>query len=905
MPFSDPLADGPTIQRSTFRALQGGMTLGGTLDMIDRVRLRRPVVVFSYLNPILHYGLERFVRDAESLGVAGVLLTDLPAGSDSDVESVLARSRLDLIRLIAPTTRPERLSAAVAGARGFVYLVARLGVTGASDRLAEDLEGSIAARPRRDPAAYRRRLRDLDTGAGDRGRPPRRWGGRGQRPSGHTGPRRGEGRAPISRGLAPRPRFGTHRRMKLDTSRVLNGYAQVLALGGGGLAVLTSVADRRWIDQPMAVIVLVASVALLRVVPVRLSKYSYLTQSGIPTLVGAIALGSSPVVPGLWLGVLVSDLWLRKPVRAGFINAGREVLGFMSAFGFYAAVLHYTGSPGLSLELLPAASIFIVLYFFATRSLFYFTLLLRDKLEYAEKVLILRWEIIAYLLTLAASVIAVAALQTLAPAGWVAVALALGVLGALTRQILEEAIGAEDLNKVHLMEAAIASNATLQGSFDQIERLAYRLLDWGDFRIYRCAGGETSLVYRGTLGRPNREQPPSAIGALRSEVVARGAPIMVRDVRRDGRLGVIPGVGSTIVHPIRFGEELLGTVEVDHPKRNIYGGKDLAALGTLANQMATAIHIAELRRPLLSTVEEIGQQVAALAGVTESLRATAIALSAASEGMRQGTSQLETFASGGMRATGSLSEASRAMAAQGAQAAAASSTAADVASKNRVVIAEAIRRLVKLKGFVSASADQVATLGVHTARITGFISTIREIADLTNLIALNAAIEAARAGREGKGFAIVADEVRDLAAQSLQAAGEARTLLEEIASQVTTVASQMENGRQAVSGVEELSADAAQALDAIVGTTGEAGRHAEAIAVTAAEQLVAVEGLGAQIEQVAAGSARTRSDTEALARRAEEAARGQADLEAAIRRLGNVASDLQRIAQHFATETKG
>jgi tryptophan synthase alpha chain len=143
VPFSDPLADGPTIQRSTFRALQGGMTLGGTLEMIDRVRLRRPVVVFSYLNPILHYGLERFIRDAEALGVAGVLFTDVPAGSDSDVESVLARSRLDLIRLIAPTTRPERLSAAVAGARGFVYLVARLGVTGASERLAEDLEGSI------------------------------------------------------------------------------------------------------------------------------------------------------------------------------------------------------------------------------------------------------------------------------------------------------------------------------------------------------------------------------------------------------------------------------------------------------------------------------------------------------------------------------------------------------------------------------------------------------------------------------------------------------------------------------------------------------------------------------------------------------------------------------------------
>ena len=143
VPFSDPLADGPTIQRSTFQALQQGMTLGGTLELIERCRLRRPVVVFSYLNPILRYGLERFLEDARGIGVAGLLLTDLPAGSDPAVELEVQRSALDLIRLIAPTTRPERLAAAVEGAQGFVYLVARLGVTGASRALAGDLAESV------------------------------------------------------------------------------------------------------------------------------------------------------------------------------------------------------------------------------------------------------------------------------------------------------------------------------------------------------------------------------------------------------------------------------------------------------------------------------------------------------------------------------------------------------------------------------------------------------------------------------------------------------------------------------------------------------------------------------------------------------------------------------------------
>jgi tryptophan synthase alpha chain len=143
VPFSDPLADGPTIQRSTFEALRQGMTLAGTLGLIERARLTKPVIVFSYLNPILHYGVDRFLGDAAALGVAGVLLTDLPAGGDRAVESAIQASPLDLIRLVAPTTRPERLAAALDGAEGFVYLIARLGVTGATAALAAGLQESI------------------------------------------------------------------------------------------------------------------------------------------------------------------------------------------------------------------------------------------------------------------------------------------------------------------------------------------------------------------------------------------------------------------------------------------------------------------------------------------------------------------------------------------------------------------------------------------------------------------------------------------------------------------------------------------------------------------------------------------------------------------------------------------
>jgi tryptophan synthase alpha chain len=145
VPFSDPLADGPTIQRSSFEAIARGVDLRWTLDLLARFRAERPtpVVVFTYLNPVLDYGVDRFLRDAVEAGADGVLLTDLPTGADPELEATFLASPLDLIRLVAPTTPPERVRAIAAQASGFLYYVSRTGVTGARDELSAGLEAEI------------------------------------------------------------------------------------------------------------------------------------------------------------------------------------------------------------------------------------------------------------------------------------------------------------------------------------------------------------------------------------------------------------------------------------------------------------------------------------------------------------------------------------------------------------------------------------------------------------------------------------------------------------------------------------------------------------------------------------------------------------------------------------------
>lgn len=137
VPFSDPIADGPVIQRASQRALRNRISLGDILETVSDVRsvIDAPLIIFSYLNPLLQFGFKRFAIEAARAGVDGLLLTDLPLEESTDFAGQLQEKGLDLILLAAPTSTDQRLQAIAREASGFIYSVARTGVTGATDEL--------------------------------------------------------------------------------------------------------------------------------------------------------------------------------------------------------------------------------------------------------------------------------------------------------------------------------------------------------------------------------------------------------------------------------------------------------------------------------------------------------------------------------------------------------------------------------------------------------------------------------------------------------------------------------------------------------------------------------------------------------------------------------------------------
>lgn len=145
IPFSDPLADGATIQKASYRALQNGTTPEACLEIAAEIRkkITAPLVFMTYYNPVLHYGLEAFCIACVKAGINGLIVPDLPPEEGLELETAARKENLDLIYLLAPTSTDDRIAAVAARSRGFIYLVSLAGVTGARNALSPELEGFV------------------------------------------------------------------------------------------------------------------------------------------------------------------------------------------------------------------------------------------------------------------------------------------------------------------------------------------------------------------------------------------------------------------------------------------------------------------------------------------------------------------------------------------------------------------------------------------------------------------------------------------------------------------------------------------------------------------------------------------------------------------------------------------
>ena len=342
--------------------------------------------------------------------------------------------------------------------------------------------------------------------------------------------------------------------------------------------------------------------------------------------------------------------------------------------------------------------------------------------------------------------------------------------------------------------------------------------------------------------------------------MSTGEPLVISDATRDARAQDAGSSAlSLAVVPLRFGDRAIGLVELEHHKRGTYGAKEIALVARFANQLATTLHIQDLRQPLLAALARVETQLDTLNDSARALRGRRRSRSRENTAeITRGIGEESEQADRSLDVARSLHDKTSTIARDGGDAASASERATRIATEHRDTIGMAIERLVNAKRFVGESTTQIGGLSKSTQRITDFIAVIKELADQTNLLALNAAIEAARAGEQGQGFAVVANEVRKLAEQSARASEDAGEIVTGFEDQMRQVASQVNRGQTMMSDVESLSESARTALDEIVEATAASLTWGQRIADTSRVQESEVGRLSERVARIAEISTRNR-----------------------------------------------
>src|SRR5687768_2116066 len=691
------------------------------------------------------------------------------------------------------------------------------------------------------------------------------------------------------------------------TPRVPAGlWARLLAIVGTLVLIVAVAGDPRWVDHPWALAIMTVSAALFRMRAVSITKFASLNVVQVVAMTGALAAGATTTAIALYAGVLIADVaHHRKTFTASWINASREMVTLLAAYGVYALVavrIPDAVAGVLTAESVPAIAVFFLAHFLLSRAALYATLITRNKLLPDEKALILRYEVIVFIASMVASVSILIALAFIGRTGWIVLGVLLLFGAMLLRRILEEAVAAEELNRIHAMDMVVSADGSLDESFRRIAAFANRLVNWRDFRILRLDGDGEPLVHfnvrEGLLAEPRVAAP--GLVRLRRSAVDRRQTVVVNDSFRDERITEPRAdARSVVVAPLRFGDRLLGLLEIEHHKRQAYGQKQLVVIERFASQLSTTIQIQELRRPLAEALARLEGQLDRLGDSARLLRSGAETVVGLVSDINRGIAEEAEEATASRAAADELYRSSSAIARDAGEAAAASDRSAVLAAEHQSTVGNAVERLVTAKGIVADSSALVGDLHKGAKRMTEFIRVIRDLADQTHLLALNAGIEAARAGEEGKGFAVVAEEIRRLASQSGRVSEDASAILSGFAEQMDRATRQMDRGQEMVADVEALSASAMRALASILQASDAAAAWSRRIALVSTEQEKLVGVTRDRAERIDEISSRNRTGSDLVSKSATEQAGALQELESATRELRELATHLADLTRRL------
>lgn len=593
--------------------------------------------------------------------------------------------------------------------------------------------------------------------------------------------------------------------------------------------------------------------------------------------------------------VLLGDAAIRRlPLRTVATLAGHLAVASMVGGLLYRAVGGNFGPGAFNVSnLWPLIVIFLAIPLTANLT-FYLQLRASPSVPWIDPGLTLRWELAVTGVSMALAIGLLAILSPDVPAAeTVALATAWLTLAILGHWLVQRGVEGESLLLVQRLTRAIGARTEFVQAFEDIKRLTSALLPWHNMGIgtYLADSHEFQILMETQPEVAPGTRFPADSG-LTAVALERGGPVTDRDLSA-GQRSKLSMPGSEILVPLKHGHRLVGLWSVRHDQPGIYRAAAARMLGHLATQLALSISLDSLVRPVLDASERTAKQTGSITSSTRELRNRSDEAADRSRRLAETVRRLaETLSKGAAQA-----EDARAVAEESASRGDTTRTSAqemlETIRNVRESTLAALGRLTEAASVAEKGAGEVARLHEVSETVERFRETIAELADQSELLALNASIEAARSGAEGRGFGVIAGEIRALAERSAREAEGIADEMQDIRNTLERAIELMQQTRDGVLAVAEAGVNWSHDLDTIVTAAEEVARTGESIASAAGEAAARSEEMAKVLDQAS-------DDVESGAEAAEAVAGASAEQKRLIDELDRAAAELARTAHTLA-----
>jgi methyl-accepting chemotaxis protein len=580
--------------------------------------------------------------------------------------------------------------------------------------------------------------------------------------------------------------------------------------------------EEGWIYYPILLVVL----ALGRKYPVPLRRSSFLSIAFAVFLFAFFHLGLSWTAFLTLTGIILVDtLILKKPFHASLHLSTFSILPILISGYIYLKL----GGKWAKEALLPAnlvpIAFFLLSYFVLQMAGFYFHLTKKGKIKVKELPFLLKWEFIVYLLFCLAAFATLWSLYNL-PLKWsLSYLVALTGLGLILRSLISKVILEEELEKVVEAGAIISSSLDISESMGKAREIIDELIEYTNFYIVMVDEERKRLI---TIYDTRVDGPAVDNVVLRMNQGLAGISyrtkkhIIVGDARKcPDRVVVEPGMNSELMYPIVSAGEVIGLFDLEHREFYHFTSRDLLLVSYIANFLTVSIRFYNLINPLKELSNTVNQFTTELSSTVEELTASAEEINATLDTMSQEIREQTKLVEDNYQKIESAFSSAKSIASQTEEADEKSKSVMELAEKNKKDVELAIDTLLEVAEDVERAAQAVARFEKISGQITHFTSTILQIATRTNVVALNASVEAAKAGEFGREFSVVAEEISKLAGSTKQASEEIKEAINLLLARLNAINNIMRESKEKVEDASKIARDSEESFTEILSSIEE------------------------------------------------------------------------------------